>query len=705
MNEKVFKNYRDFPYAELSDCPIVKCKKGQKKGRINKGITYIDALAAFDIETTKIPHRELAVMFIWQFHISFLDNEYTVLGRTWDEFKAFMDLLACAIPEDCTLKIFDHNFNYEFGYLKSIIKFTDREGFTNIFSINPHKPIYAHSHNSTFIWCDSLILFAGSSLDKVTEGMPHHKLGDFDYTKKRFYWTELTDEEYQYCINDVYGLVEAVKDLMRLHGDNQYSLPITSTGFIRRDIKRLMYQHTRFGDYPSDQYFIYKLLRKAFRGGNTHANRFYAGDVYAEVQSWDRSSSYPDVMVNDRFPIDPLEPDPNCTLQHLDELTKADYAYLVDMKLTNVRLKDPMEPLPYQSVSKTYGRIGLGQEDNGRLMTIAQCHIAFTDVDWQIFRQQYDFDAEILCLYKSHYDYLPFEIRDYVKGLYKDKTSLKGIKGKEDAYRVAKTKINGVYGLTVQKVENDVICFNEDTLNLEIQDINNGDEYLNECDYLNDTKYRPMPYRWGVWITAWARHHLQKIIDAVGADFVYADTDSCKFLDDHKAEIEEINKFYRERSEHNGACAKDPKGNMHYMGEYEYEGTYSEFITMGAKKYATVKDGETEITVAGVPKEEGSKELVSFGGLAAFKPGTVFKAGKLRPIYNDNNDYGDVEVYDCNGVTGTVHITSNVCLVDVEYKLGYSEEYLDLLNDVHAMEQIPKILGAYEYYLDKYNFN
>lgn len=429
------------------------------------------------------------------------------------------------------------------------------------------------------------------------------------------------------------------------------------------------------------------------------------------VSSFDRSSSYPDVIVNDRFPIDPLQPDINCTLEHLDELTKNDYAYLVEMKLENVELRDKLQPLPYQSVSKCYGRLGGCREDNGRLLSIKQCRAAFTDVDWRIFREHYSCDVTILRLYKSHYGYLPFEIRDYVKGLYKDKTSLKGVPGKEDAYRVAKTKINGVYGLMVQKVENSEIIYDMDCgILYDEEKVNRAKGYVppecvKEAKYFKQSRFRPMPYRWGVWCTAWARHHLQKIIDIVGADFCYADTDSCKFLnyEEHIKEIEELNKFYRERSEASGACAKDPKGKMHYMGEYEYEGTYEEFITMGAKKYATVKDGKTEITVAGVPKEEGSKELVEMGGLEAFKPGTIFHAGKLRPVYNEENDYGDYELYDCYGNKGTVHCSSNVCLVDVEYKLSYSDEYLDLLNDVDAMKQIPEILIGYQYYMDKHN--
>lgn len=280
MNEKVFKDYHDFPYDEFANCPLAAKRRGQKKKK-NKN-NYLDAIAAFDIETTKIPYKNLAVMFIWQFHISFDDNEYTVLGRTWEEFTAFMEFLAAIIPDGYSLLIFDHNFNYEMGYLLSQIDFTNSKGNPDVFAIDVHKPIQASSHHGKFEWRDSLVLFAGSGLAEVTKGLPHEKLGDFDYTMKRFSWTPLTDEEYQYCINDVYGLTEAVRELMRIHNDNLYSLPLTSTGFIRRDIARLMKNHTDRQDYPADNYWVYEVLRKSFRGGNTHSNRFYTGEIIKE---------------------------------------------------------------------------------------------------------------------------------------------------------------------------------------------------------------------------------------------------------------------------------------------------------------------------------------------------------------------------------------------------------------------------------------
>ena len=50
-------------------------------------------------------------------------------------------------------------------------------------------------------------------------------------------------------------------------------------------------------------YEIYKMLREAFRGGNTHANRYYTNYTLHNVHSADRSSSYPDVMCNCKLPI------------------------------------------------------------------------------------------------------------------------------------------------------------------------------------------------------------------------------------------------------------------------------------------------------------------------------------------------------------------------------------------------------------------
>ena len=724
MIEKVFYEIESFPYAQINNIPVAKRRKGQRKyikDKFGKVVfekpDYLDAIAAFDIETTKIDDKTLtangfkepnAVMFIWQFHINFIiDDEeynYTVLGRTWDEFSRFTAIVAAMIPDDATLLTFVHNFNYEFNYIKSIINFTNKEGAIDIFAMDAHHPITASSHNGKFEWRDSLALF-GMKLEKVTKGLTHAKIDgkDFDYTKKRYSWTPLSDLEYQYCINDVYGLTEAIRRHMKNRNDNIYSICKTQTGYIRRVVKQIMYWHIKNNDYPADDYQIYKLLRDSFRGGNTHCNRFFAGDIYQEVYSFDKSSAYPDAIVNERFPLQKFA----FTLDRLDNLDP-EYAYLIKIRMKRVRLRNEFEPVPYLASAKVEAKVGLLAEDNGRILALEEGTTVINDIDWSIINKQYEIgDVQVITILKSKYGYLPREFREYVKELYVKKTSLKNVEGMEAEYGNAKVDINACYGLMVQKVENNEIEYDEETQELiELPDM--SADSIKMSEYIDIARKRPMPYRWGCWVSSYCRKSLQGFIDIVGGDFIYADTDSCKFLnyEDHKEEIDAFNQQYYDRSKESSAFATDPDGDVHYMGFFEDEGVYSEFITMGAKKYGYTNDkGETHITIAGVPKKEGAKELEKAGGLKAFKPGMIFNAGKLRPVYNDEKEYGEVEVTDYNGNKGIVKVTSNVCLVDVEYKLGYGTTYKELLDDpMKWVEDFNKAMFDYQQALDKHNW-
>ena len=64
---------------------------------------------------------------------------------------------------------------------------------------------------------------------------------------------------------------------MERDGDDLYTIPLTNTGYVRRDVKKAMksYGYNRIQKLLPD-YETYKLLRQAFRGGNTHANRYFA---------------------------------------------------------------------------------------------------------------------------------------------------------------------------------------------------------------------------------------------------------------------------------------------------------------------------------------------------------------------------------------------------------------------------------------------
>lgn len=174
----------------------------------------------------------------------------------------------------------------------------------------------------------------------------------------------------------------------------------------------------------------------------------------------------------------------------------------------------------------------------------------------------------------------------------------------------SKELINSLYGMCAQNpVKPDVIYMDEPDQAFTLEDIVDIGEKLEKYN-----KKAFLLYAWGCWVTAWARLKLKEMINIVGDNFVYCDTDSVKFLvrDDYKrivARIEEYNQGLKELSISNKGYADDKKGITHYLGVYEYEETYKQFKTLGAKKYAyTRQDGTFKITIAGVPKKAGREK-------------------------------------------------------------------------------------------------
>lgn len=160
--------------------------------------------------------------------------------------------------------------------------------------------------------------------------------------------------------------------------------------------------------------------------------------------------------------------------------------------------------------------------------------------------------------------------------------------------------------------------------------------------------------------------------------FVYADTDSVKAL----AEVD-FSKYNAKRirdAKSTGAWAKDSKGKEHYMGVFEYEGKYDLFRTLGAKRYCTVIGDELEITVAGVPKKGGSKELKEMGGIEKFDWNLVFRrSGKTASVYNDDMDITVIRE------GRSLRITRNVAIVEVDYSMTPALSYAQLLDQLQNL--------------------
>lgn len=657
-------NIDTFDYSIIKETPCQKRRRGNQGRRENKR-KYKDLYCAFDIESTNDMHLQQAYMYIWQCQI----EEYTIIGREWSEWLTFCERVTEQLEQDEYIMMYVHNLSYEFSFLKGVYGFTPEE----VFCIQPRKVLKCEMMDHIEYRCSYLLTNMNLATFTKKMGVKEKLSGeDYDYSKIRYPWTELSDQEMEYCITDVESLVKALKVYFAIENDSYYTIPLTSTGYVRRDCKEAM-RHFNRGELRNmlPDYDIYVLLKQAFRGGNTHANRYYAEEILENVSSYDRVSSYPDVMINELFPMSAWIREDDINIERAcRKIFKQKRACLMRVAFKNIRMRDPLDGCPYIPKHKCRN-LSQHYNDNGRILWADYLEISLTDIDFRIILDQYIFDAAAIHdFYHCRYGKLPKALRDVIGKYYQDKTELKGIKEQELFYMLSKAKLNSIYGMSVQDICKRNILYENDQFKF--------DQELSDQELYDKTIQKAfICYAWGVWTTARAREQLQIAINMTGDNFVYCDTDSVKFIDDGSVDFIKYNKSRKQDSIKNGGVATDRTGKEYYLGLYDYEGTYKRFITMGAKKYAYEDNaGQLHITVAGCGKSKGAKELSSRGGLEAFKEGfTFYEAGGTESVYNDIRDPFKVNI---DG--HSLLITSNVLIKESTYTLGVTGEYKRILS-------------------------
>lgn len=678
-------NYLErFPFAEYE-------RKGNPHNK-NKRL-YYNIIAALDTETSRLTadvspvfacpekdpktgvtvetHRnEQSIMYIWMIHIL---HDVSIVGRTWDEFRRLLaDWNDTLSRNNAYIVLWVHNLSYDWQFLRAVWDFKQED----VFCVDSRKILKA-TMGRIELRCS--YLHSNMSLKEYTHKMQvkHEKLSgdEYNYDLIRYPWTPLDAKEIAYCLHDVIGLCEALEKEMEVDGDNLYTIPLTSTGYIRREVKKAMKKERYRLQYVLPDIEVYEMLREAFRGGNNHANRYYAGRVLENVKSADRSSSYPDVQCNRLFPESSwkwFEPSDFAAVGEL--MNKYHKAFVARLRLDNVALKNPYDGCPYIPLDKC--RHVKGEIlDNGRILKAESLEITVTDIDLKIIMAHYTADYTPLRVAYATYGRLPDSVVALLCELYKSKTEKKDIIEQYIYYMKDKNKLNSVYGMTAQDPGKKNIIFD-------------GEQFVEDETTLQDRldeSYRHafITYAWGVWTTAWARYELQCGIDQAGAGFVYTDTDSVKYMGDVN-----WSKYNRERiraSKKSGAYATDKHGVTHYMGVFEEENGYKQFATLGAKKYAFVEEGKEHvgITIAGVTKSKGGAELEAgdkYGkGLERFcmadeHPFIFRKAGGTEIMYNDAPNIPPITI---DG--HRLEIGPNAVIRPSTYALGITAEYENLL--------------------------
>ena len=665
---------------------------------------YYDISCALDTETTNyIIDDEHKYAWIYIFQIMIGDTFITC--RTFDELAdVFMDLKnTYDLNEKHRIIIYVHNLPFEFQFMRTEFRFSECLARKNrtVFKV------FFDDYGIEFR--DSLIL-SGMSLAKTAENLtwPEHLsirklMGDLDYNKIRLPCTDITPTEMAYCYNDV-KIICAYIDEQRDYYKGITKIPLTNTGRVRREVKKNCFRkvvdpktHKKRIPYKDLMNRLtlgvreYGYAKQAFLGGYTHANARYSKKLLADVHSIDFTSSYPTVMISEKYPMSKgayIKLDMDSYTEFETYLNQSERVAVVMVELCDIETK-PDIPDDYIPCSRLMSPKGEQiMNNNGRVHKADYVKLIVTSVDLAQIVSCYNYSKiHIIDGYFYYVDYLPKEIIESVLEFYEKKTTLKGVKGKEAEYLLHKGMLNSCYGMCVTDIVSDG---EQCTYNKGWEHI---DQDVEECvDQYNNNPNRFLFYVWGIFVTAYARNNLFNGIKSIGRDYVYCDTDSIKFLnmDAHKAYIEDYNSSIirkcTECLEHWDLdpamlAPKNQKGVKKQIGIWDYEGKYDHFKTNGCKRYLTEIGGEFDLTCAGLPENKGVAELTRNGTkvedvFARFNDDFKVDAensGKLAHFYND--DPYEIEVVDYLGNSGKISCNSCCVLFPVAFSVNGNEEY------------------------------
>ena len=667
-------------------------------------IRYYNIESGFDIETSSqlYNNEKCSYMYIWVFGI----GEDLYYGRTWEQFGEFMQMLIKQL--DITLNnrliIYIHNLGYEFQFFRKYFE------WENVFSVDDRKPIKALIKQG-IEFKDSYIL-SGFSLANLAKNLTKHTIkkldGDLDYSLIRNSKTTMTDEELEYCKNDVLIILYYINEQISYYKDIT-KIPMTNTGRVRKFVKEKCYfsdknhKKSSSGKYKRYKELMqeltlsleeYQMLKRCFMGGFTHASLNYVGEVIENVTSIDFTSSYPSVMLAEKYPMSkPMKVD--LRKENFEDLLKNDdYGLMFDIKIKGLHSKLTYET--YLSESKCLVKTN-AIINNGRVYKADEIITTITDIDFRIMKQCYSWEEiEIANCYKFYMQYLPKPILESVLELYQDKTTLKDVEGFETEYLLSKGMLNSVYGMTVTDIVRDLIEYIEEWNIVKPSEM----DIETQIETYNNSVNRFLYYPWGVWVTAYARLNLWSGILNVGEDYIYSDTDSIKLknYEKHKPYIEWynqdlINKLKKmcefRRIDFNLMKPKTKEGVEKMMGVWDYDGHYTHFKTLGAKRYLVRYDNEDLVlTVAGLSKKNGIEYMNRICNNDYKKVFDMFddelyipadETGKNTHTYID--EVMKIQSIDYQGNKEDITIPSSIHLGKCEFTLSISKQYNKFLTD------------------------
>lgn len=662
-------------------------------------VEYVEHIGAYDIETSSFMVNDAKGAIVYSYALAIDDTFYHV--RTGEEFYFLLERIAdeMGLSLNRRLVIFVHNLSYEWQFIKNYME------WDSAFAVGSERRIVRAVSTLGFEFRCTYIL-TNKPLEMIGEEVNVKKMvGDLDHNLIRNSITPLSNEEMGYIENDVRALIAFARAALARESDDLVkglrSIPVTKTGYVRRQMRKAALADPSYQALIDSLIMgenVYTFARHAFQGGYTHANSKFVGKECGETLAVDLASSYPSSMLQFTYPMSTFSnvtpPVGGFDTDLIHEIAQCTHFFISFVAYD----LEARYSFPYISQSKALS-ISEPVIDNGRIYSATAVRLAMTDVDWQVFNRCYKTSAiEVESLMVADKDYLPRALTDSITRMYRDKTALKGVAGQEDNYRSAKENINGVYGsVAMDPVRTDYKFVREEAKF--VASIPTVSEALSAY---NTSRSRYLYYPWAAWVTAYSRYVLLNtiydLIDA-GVDVLYCDTDSIYLNPSPKAEaiIERTNERVRSSlstamhsrwpdatdAEVEDALAPfDQKGKRHHIGIFEIDGRYTNFKSLGAKRYVVEKDGHLKTTVSGLSKSAGSY-IEESGGLEMFADGMTIppeRSGRLTHTYIE--DTVQLLVTDYLGNTCEMRQEGFIHLEPSPYVLSVSDDYMSFVQKV-----------------------
>lgn len=473
----------------------------------------------------------------------------------------------------------------------------------------------------------------------------------------------------EYMLYDVLCLKECVEKQLEMYGDDVASMPLTSTGYVRREARNLFQKDPRnWEEFQKTQLGpeLYLLLKKEISGGLTHGNRFVEGiTVTGRIKHRDFRSHYPSQQRCRKFPmgkyfLNKTETD----IRNVAKMVHEGMGILIHWIVCDIELIDPREPLPILQECKLiegtdHTMRGNILADNGRVLKATGIYsLSMDERDLDLFLKQYRFKSyNILRLYTCKMDYLPSWMTDLIDEHFIAKTRLKKeIKAEKKAIEAgtgskrklqelklslekSKNILNGIAGMTETDPIRDCVEYSDLTHWSTTRPVNIKKELAKYYNSRNNF----MRYQWGTTVLSWGRHELMefcRVIRENGGCVLYVDTDSAFYLTNDKVEeaIEALNEKKKK-------VFVEVDGERVYYDQFvDEDEDITEFRFLHAKCYCyKTSDGEMTAVIAGVSAFEDATHKFSredeLGDIDNLENGFTFeKCGGNLVSYVINED-------------------------------------------------------------------